>query len=845
MAHEIYYTSAPEGLKPNTRGFCTVAATDSIPRQLWDRLEALSGYRHHHAAGSGGVNPVLHAHWLLNVAGREYHVLSRVCDAGVDYTQRTNAFAHHVALEPTELAPAGPAWMLQQPGVVKASWDGRVGSIARNMPLPVGDDGPAPCRAWATLAGDAGWAGVLAEAFSRNPHKPACILFSPEQDLLPLMAEAIRLLPHGQRWLATFSTYFTSMPTSASCVWRCCVAGTPAADATQRHVAGGLVLNLADPAKLGTVPDSPWVAMARSGVSMHARPAAAPARTMVAAPTARVPAAPPPVMTPPQQGGEYELAPPVPLPEQAALPTASAETMEGRIAINRGREPERRMGGMITVEAPAQDSPESLAAALEKQQKQWRTALLAAGVVLLLGGVAIGAYILTSGKDALPPPEVKPVVPRVVNPPVVVVDTPPPQTQQTDVNPPTTRIVDTMPTVTPTTEPVVVAPPPPRAAPKAVVLDKPVEMATSKAGIRRTQRIAIPAADFEDLAGVNTLAFTFPGGGAEVTSKDAGLAGTLVAAAEGRAARPGVALRWREGDSGQGVEVVTIHLDKSGPALEVSWSPRTLIDKPDVAALAYYLLHSGKLEVIGPDKERPQPFELVSIAPKALNLHDTSAKVDLPSPLPVSASPVVRSELPAGWKADTFLDWDEKNPAARTVANAVQVVRLRRATETDAVAAAFTISFRNGYTSVESNFVKRQADDQAFLKQLQVDLANIARELKRIEGDDRAALAAAQKELATKQALAALADDELQRQGFTRDNVQADILAATARVGILTRRIEERTATLVKARTDKELLANAYVTAVAAYDQIKDLRIAIEMPDGTALTSLQVSRPVP
>src|SRR4051794_19588501 len=85
MSHEIYYTSAPEGARPGQRGFCTVATSAGIPRPLWDRLESLSGYRHHFTgSGTAARNPVAWAHWLIQLQGRDVNVLSRVCDAGFD-----------------------------------------------------------------------------------------------------------------------------------------------------------------------------------------------------------------------------------------------------------------------------------------------------------------------------------------------------------------------------------------------------------------------------------------------------------------------------------------------------------------------------------------------------------------------------------------------------------------------------------------------------------------------------------------------------------------------------------------------------------------------------------------
>src|SRR6478735_3413324 len=130
MSHEIYYTSAPEGIKRGSGGFCTVAASENLPKALWDRLETLSAYRHHFSvndAGGNGAqdgspqNPVSHAHSILSVLGKSYHVLSRICDSGVDHTQRTNAFAHHLVVEVAEMeaAAGGPAWLLKHAGVMQ------------------------------------------------------------------------------------------------------------------------------------------------------------------------------------------------------------------------------------------------------------------------------------------------------------------------------------------------------------------------------------------------------------------------------------------------------------------------------------------------------------------------------------------------------------------------------------------------------------------------------------------------------------------------------------------------------------------------------------------------------
>ena len=45
-------------------------------------------------------------------------------------------------------------------------------------------------------------------------------------DLLPLVAEALALLPVRRRWDVEFSTYFTQLPQGLNCAWRGVLEGT-------------------------------------------------------------------------------------------------------------------------------------------------------------------------------------------------------------------------------------------------------------------------------------------------------------------------------------------------------------------------------------------------------------------------------------------------------------------------------------------------------------------------------------------------------------------------------------------------------------------------------------------
>jgi len=101
MNIELLYTSAPQGLKQGSRGFCTVISTTGLPINLAQRLESLSGYRHLYQPSDSraDANPVCHSHLRFSVGGRTVSVISRVAAYGVDYSQRTNKIAHHISMD--------------------------------------------------------------------------------------------------------------------------------------------------------------------------------------------------------------------------------------------------------------------------------------------------------------------------------------------------------------------------------------------------------------------------------------------------------------------------------------------------------------------------------------------------------------------------------------------------------------------------------------------------------------------------------------------------------------------------------------------------------------------------
>ncbi len=271
MTQELHYTSVPRGLRPGTRGFCTVAATPRMTGPLIERLEGLSAYQPVYSPEdpSASLNPIVYSHLRLSVAGKVVSVLSRIGPAGLDYSGRPSKYAHHVVLEGNERPEGGPAWLLSQPGFMQAAWTEEPRELPAGRIAPQGDLGPGVAHTWQKLTGDGGWAGVLAESFLFDPKRLVIVAFQPGLDVLPLFAEAMALLPISRRWEVEFSTYFHQLPQGVTCAWRGVLEGSEEGTRARR-LPNALFLDFCRP--VGRAEGGALVQLARTGEQIRHEP---------------------------------------------------------------------------------------------------------------------------------------------------------------------------------------------------------------------------------------------------------------------------------------------------------------------------------------------------------------------------------------------------------------------------------------------------------------------------------------------------------------------------------------------------------------------------------------------
>lgn len=261
MSYELVYTSARRGLRVGASGFCTVAATQGIPRTLQDKLESLSGYRHEESF-AGREPPINFAHTTIRIQRTIYHVFSRVGTAAKDHTRRSNKIAHHLAVTSQELRD------FEQPVAVFADTDFWIDEWtseptwldAGRLPAAAGTP-PADFATWERIFGDAGWAGLLGQAVS-DGFRSVNIIVPSNNDALLLLEEAMQLVKPDDRWQVCFSTHFSRQVSGTACHWRMAMDGS----AEARKLRARSQSLLLDPAGARSLPaDNAYVQAAQAG----------------------------------------------------------------------------------------------------------------------------------------------------------------------------------------------------------------------------------------------------------------------------------------------------------------------------------------------------------------------------------------------------------------------------------------------------------------------------------------------------------------------------------------------------------------------------------------------------
>ena len=236
MPQQLIYTSAPRGVIAGRSGHCTVARSAAMRDALMLQLEKLSYYQH--LSLSGGQERPIYCCRVLDIRGSRYHVLTRIQDAGLDFTGRTNFLAHHLVFAPEEIR------QFASPPVILRNWSGWVNSWTKEPQLFDIEDwssltslpaASAPAANWQQLTGEAANGYGLLEARAGIAFRVDGLS---DEQVLALFAESLELLElrdprrdsRASRWQYTFTTSMQEQDNPADFRWRCLHSDNPAAN---------------------------------------------------------------------------------------------------------------------------------------------------------------------------------------------------------------------------------------------------------------------------------------------------------------------------------------------------------------------------------------------------------------------------------------------------------------------------------------------------------------------------------------------------------------------------------------------------------------------------------------
>lgn len=248
MAWQLIYSSAPRLLDAGLTGFGTVARHRAIPPLVVRAIERISQFAR---LPGYPVDRVIFCHRNLTVGGARFHVLSRLRDAGSDYSGRTNHIAHHLVVSAQEAAqlPPGSATpadiLLQMPWLDR--WDAGPEWLDDDSLVPLQRFGRADSaeRAWQELSGNPANCWLLVNG---RAARSACLLHPTGTDPLPLIAASQHAQPTTDAWQSAFTTALQPTDEAQEFRWIGIAADSPLRGPMESS--GRPLLDLTNPASL-------------------------------------------------------------------------------------------------------------------------------------------------------------------------------------------------------------------------------------------------------------------------------------------------------------------------------------------------------------------------------------------------------------------------------------------------------------------------------------------------------------------------------------------------------------------------------------------------------------------
>ncbi len=226
MLHEMVSAPVPRGLFNGTSGFCPVAATNGMPRELIQLLADLSKRQYETVIANKSLGREMYCYLPLTVKGKRLHLVTHGLQPPRDEQLEQKYIVHQLLLENVRDLPAGPAWLLANDQVWISQWNVEPQYLEPRQ-IKSSVLSPRICETWTRVTGDAGWAGAALEAWQKR--KPFVLIVpadKPTRPIIDMMVEAQSLMEPHLRWEMPISILSWHPTKNLQRIWAAYQAGT-------------------------------------------------------------------------------------------------------------------------------------------------------------------------------------------------------------------------------------------------------------------------------------------------------------------------------------------------------------------------------------------------------------------------------------------------------------------------------------------------------------------------------------------------------------------------------------------------------------------------------------------
>ena len=212
MAYQYIHTSAKRGLEPGKSGFCCVARDRDTPPDLILELERLS----HYETAQGAISPIILRFSHIETRSGAYNIISRIQDAGVDYSKRNNHISHHLVFSKSEIA------RLPDPATILLCWTGWKDSWD-SPPRILGDSDKFEIQKLDTHFATTHKPEEFPSLEPHNALISRSLILAPGEEIAAVswFRQQLQRLPNHLRWDFPFTSFLLSSDNPTDFAWSC------------------------------------------------------------------------------------------------------------------------------------------------------------------------------------------------------------------------------------------------------------------------------------------------------------------------------------------------------------------------------------------------------------------------------------------------------------------------------------------------------------------------------------------------------------------------------------------------------------------------------------------------